>query len=80
METLSAMLARVGELLAEIRLLGGEGLSLLQRDVAVVVAAGLAVVTLGMLLWRHARPRKPGDWLGRWCSRAGAAGSSTNRT
>ena len=60
METLIAMLARVGEMLAEIRLLGGVGLSLLQRDTAVVVTGGLAVVALGMLVWRYARQRKPG--------------------
>ena len=60
METLSAMLARLGEMLAELRLLGDAGLSLLQRDAAVVVTGGLAVVALGMLLWRTARARTPG--------------------
>ena len=60
METLSATLARLGEMLAELRLLGDAGLALLQRDAAVVVTGGLAVVALAMLLWRHARPRTPG--------------------
>ena len=60
METLSTVLARLGEMLAELRLLGDAGLSLLQREAAVVVTGGLAVVALGMLLWRTARPRMPG--------------------
>ena len=37
METLSTVLARLGEMLAGLRLLGDAGLSLLQRDAAVVV-------------------------------------------
>ena len=60
METLSAVLTRIGEMLVEIRLLGDGALSMLQRDAAVVAAGGLAVVALGMLIWRYARPRTPG--------------------
>ena len=60
METVSAIRTRIGEVLAELRLPAGESLPLLQRDAAVLAAAGLAVVALGMLLWRQARPRTPG--------------------
>ena len=60
METLSAALARYGEMLAELRFLAGESLALLERGAAVSAAGGLAVAALAVLLWRQARPPAPG--------------------
>ena len=60
MEILSAILTRIGEVLAWLPLADWGGLSLLRRDTVVVAAGGLAVVALGMLIWRTARPRVPG--------------------
>ena len=60
METLNAILSRSGEVLAGLPVAGWETLALLRRDSAVLAAAGLAVVALGMLIWRYARRRGPG--------------------
>lgn len=60
METLNAVLARIGEVLAGLSSADRDALSLLRRDAAVLAAAVLAVAALGTLIWRVARPRTPG--------------------
>ena len=60
METLNAVLVRIGDVLAGLAGADRGALSLLRRDAAVLAVGGLAVVALGMLVWRYARPRRPG--------------------
>lgn len=60
METLNAVLARIGEVLTGLSTVDPAALALLRRDAAVLAAGGLAVLTLGLLIWRTARRSAPG--------------------